>query len=138
MDPLYTPEEKQKIYDLSKRGLTYTYAFCENVISAGKLSSYSEDKSVLATQKERANYVPVSLFTDFLGAKVSGKDDDLSIELDGKRFSVYKNKEGLIPVKKGGVVFVPALDSGMVGIMVPVGVIFTLITSRIMYKKGLI
>ena len=35
-------------------------------------------------------------------------------------------------------IFVPALDSGMVGIMVPVGVIFTLITSRIMYKKGLI
>ena len=33
-------------------------------------------------------------------------------------------------------VFVPALDSGMVGIMVPVGVVFTLITSRIMYKKG--
>lgn len=35
-------------------------------------------------------------------------------------------------------VFVPALDSGMVGIMVPVGVIFTIIVSRILYKKGLI
>ena len=35
-------------------------------------------------------------------------------------------------------IFVPALDAGMVGIMVPVGVVFTLITSRIMYKKGLI
>jgi hypothetical protein len=33
---------------------------------------------------------------------------------------------------------VPALDAGMVGIMVPVGVIFTLIVARIMYKKGLI
>lgn len=35
-------------------------------------------------------------------------------------------------------VFVPALDSGMVGIMVPVGVLFTILTSRILYKKGLI
>ena len=33
-------------------------------------------------------------------------------------------------------IFVPALDSGMVGIMVPVGVVFTLIVSRILYKKG--
>lgn len=33
---------------------------------------------------------------------------------------------------------VPALDAGMVGIMVPVGVIFTLIVARIMYKKGII
>ena len=35
-------------------------------------------------------------------------------------------------------IFVPALDSGMVGIMVPVGVVFTIVTSRIMYKKNLI
>ena len=35
-------------------------------------------------------------------------------------------------------VFVPALNAGMVGIMVPVGVIFTIITSRIMYKKNLL
>ena len=35
-------------------------------------------------------------------------------------------------------IFIPALDSGMVGIMVPVGVIFTIIVSRILYKKGLI
>ena len=33
-------------------------------------------------------------------------------------------------------IFVPALDAGMVGIMVPVGVVFTIITSRILYKKG--
>ena len=35
-------------------------------------------------------------------------------------------------------VFVPALDSGMVGIMVPVGVIFTIAFSRLLYKKGII
>ena len=35
-------------------------------------------------------------------------------------------------------VFVPALDSGMVGIMVPVGVIFTIAVSRILYKKGIV
>ena len=33
-------------------------------------------------------------------------------------------------------IFIPALDSGSVGIMVPVGVIFSLIVSRIMYKKN--
>ena len=35
-------------------------------------------------------------------------------------------------------VFVPALNSGTVGIMVPVGVLFTIAVSRILYKKGLI
>ena len=35
-------------------------------------------------------------------------------------------------------IFVPALDSGMVGIMVPVGVVFTIVTSRIMYKKNML
>ena len=35
-------------------------------------------------------------------------------------------------------IFVDALDSSMVGIMVPVGVVFTLIVSRILYKKGVI
>ena len=33
-------------------------------------------------------------------------------------------------------IFVPALNSSTVGIMVPVGVIFTLVVARIMYKKG--
>ena len=35
-------------------------------------------------------------------------------------------------------IFVPALNEGTVGIMVPVGVIFTVIIARIMYKKGII
>ena len=35
-------------------------------------------------------------------------------------------------------IFVPALDAGMVGIMVPVGVLFTIGFSRILYKKGVI
>lgn len=35
-------------------------------------------------------------------------------------------------------IFIPALDSGMVGIMVPVGVLFTIAFSRILYKKGII
>jgi len=35
-------------------------------------------------------------------------------------------------------IFVPALNAGTVGIMVPVGVVFTLAVSRILYKKGLL
>ena len=35
-------------------------------------------------------------------------------------------------------IFVPALNTSTVGIMVPVGVIFTIIVARILYKKGLI
>ncbi len=35
-------------------------------------------------------------------------------------------------------IFVPSLNSGSVGIMVPVGVVFTIFTSRIMYKKNLL
>lgn len=35
-------------------------------------------------------------------------------------------------------IFVPALNSGTVGIMVPVGVLFTIAVSRILYKKGII
>ncbi len=33
-------------------------------------------------------------------------------------------------------IFVPALNAGTVGIMVPVGVVFTIAVSRILYKKG--
>lgn len=33
-------------------------------------------------------------------------------------------------------IFVPALNEGTVGIMVPVGVLFTVAVARIMYKKG--
>ncbi len=33
-------------------------------------------------------------------------------------------------------IFVPALNAGTVGIMVPVGVLFTISVARIMYKKG--
>jgi hypothetical protein len=35
-------------------------------------------------------------------------------------------------------IFVPALNAGTVGIMVPVSVIFTLAVSRFMYKKGML
>jgi hypothetical protein len=35
-------------------------------------------------------------------------------------------------------IFVPALNEGTVGIMVPVGVVFTLIYGRILYKKGIL
>lgn len=35
-------------------------------------------------------------------------------------------------------IFVPALNAGTVGIMVPVGVVFTIAVARILYKKGVI
>ena len=35
-------------------------------------------------------------------------------------------------------IFVPALDAGTVGIMVPVSALFTIAVARIMYKKGLL
>ena len=54
---------------------------------------------------------------------------------------VSKNlKLALAPIILMLVLFIsiPALNAGMVGIMVPVGVIFTIIVGRIMYKKGII
>ena len=35
-------------------------------------------------------------------------------------------------------IFVPALNSGTVGIMVPVSAIFTIVTARILYKRGVL
>ena len=35
-------------------------------------------------------------------------------------------------------IFVPALNAGTVGIMVPVSVLFTIAISRILYKKGVL
>lgn len=35
-------------------------------------------------------------------------------------------------------IFVPGINAGTVGIMVPVGVVFTLAVSRVMYKKGML
>ena len=36
------------------------------------------------------------------------------------------------------IIFVPALNAGTVGIMVPVGVLFTVAVARIMYKRGML
>ncbi len=49
-------------------------------------------------------------------------------------------KIAIAPVSLMLILFIaiPALNAGTVGIMVPVSVVFTLITSRIMYKKGLL
>jgi hypothetical protein len=35
-------------------------------------------------------------------------------------------------------IFVPALNSGTVGIMVPVSAVFTILVARILYKKGVL
>ena len=35
-------------------------------------------------------------------------------------------------------IFIPALDSSTVGIMVPVSVLFTIATARILYKRGVV
>ena len=35
-------------------------------------------------------------------------------------------------------IFVPAINTSTVGIMVPVGVVFTLVVSRILYKRGIL
>ncbi|MBR3805224.1 MAG: hypothetical protein IKJ13_00100 [Clostridia bacterium] len=35
-------------------------------------------------------------------------------------------------------IFIPALDASTVGIMVPVGVVFTILFSRFLYKKGIL
>ena len=35
-------------------------------------------------------------------------------------------------------IFIPALNQGTVGIMVPVGVLLTLLEARVMYKKNLL
>ena len=35
-------------------------------------------------------------------------------------------------------IFVPALNSGTVGIMVPVSALFTIGTARILYKRGIV
>ena len=54
---------------------------------------------------------------------------------------VSKNfKLAIAPILLMLVLFIaiPALNAGTVGIMVPVGVIFTIIVGRIMYKKGLL
>ena len=54
---------------------------------------------------------------------------------------VSKNwKSAVAPVilMLGLFVFVPALNSGTVGIMVPVSAIFTIVVARILYKKGVL
>ena len=54
---------------------------------------------------------------------------------------ISKNyKIAIVPISLMLVLFiaVPALNAGTVGIMVPVSVVFTIVVSRIMYKKGML
>ena len=105
MKPLYTPEDKTRIYGLSQQGLTLAYAFCENIIAGGKVQPLFAKKDVLATRKDGINYLPLSFFTQTLGATLTGD----TLTLGEKQFSLYGNKEGLLPLEKNGVTFLPAL-----------------------------
>ena len=105
MKPLYTPEDKTRIYNLSKQGISLAYAFCENIIAKGKHLSYTPEKDVIALQKNGLNYLPLSFFTQILGAKQSGD----ALTLGEKRFSLHSNKEGVLPLEKNGVTFLPAV-----------------------------
>ena len=105
MKPLYTPEDKTRIYGLSQQGLTLAYAFCENIIAGGKVQPLSAKKDVLATRKDGVNYLPLSFFTQTLGATLTGD----ALTLGEKQFSLYGNKEGLLPLEKNGVTFLPAV-----------------------------
>ena len=67
------------------------------------------------------------------------ESNDLSVVMSAPNIS--KNaKLSVIPIilMLALFIFVPALNASTVGIMVPVGVIFTVITARILYKKGVL
>ena len=68
MKPLYTPEDKTRIYNLSKQGISLAYAFCENIIAKGKHLSYTPEKDVIALQKNGLNYLPLSVLLAGLNA----------------------------------------------------------------------
>ena len=74
------------------------------------------------------------------------KDELVAIGIVGlikgiKSFDLSKNvKLAIAPVILMLTLFItiPALNSGTVGIMVPVGVVFTIAFSRFLYKRGLL
>ena len=105
MKPLYTPEDKFRIYSLSTQGVTFAYAFCENIIAKGVQLSYNPEKDVMATRKDGVNYLPLSFFTQILGAKQVGD----ALTLGENSFSLHENKEGLLPTEKNGVTYLPAV-----------------------------
>lgn len=89
----------------------------------------------------------ISLFkplSDFLNSEtLKSAFDQLLPALFGGLGVVFVSKNlklALAPMFLMLVLFIaiPALNAGTVGIMVPVGVIFTIIVARIMYKKGII
>ena len=63
-----------------------------------------------------------------------GYGDNAFFDLDFGWSMIFK----IIVLMLALFIFVPALNEGTVGIMVPVGVIFTVIVARIMYKKGML
>ena len=69
MEPLYTKEEKSKVYALSQAGLTITYAFCENCILGGKSVPLADSAEVKATRIAGINYLPTGFFEFALGCK---------------------------------------------------------------------
>ena len=105
MKPLYTPEDKIRIYGLSEQGLILTYAFCENIIAKGKVLPLAPNKEVQAIRKAGINYLPLSFFVENLGAKQVGE----ALTLGEKTFYLYENKENIPPIEKNGVTYLPAV-----------------------------
>ena len=93
----------------------------------------------------------IDIEKEILAMSEEAKDLPETMNMDRIRRRAKKRKRihtiGVIGKSLAGVlvtmflalfIAVPALNAGNVGIMVPVGVLFTLGVSRLMYKKGML
>lgn len=107
MEPLYTKEQKEAFLELSKRGLSCAFAFCENAFVRGILEPYTEDKKVRAEKINGVIYVPL-VFFERLGAKVASDSGEQRLLLRGYTYRFVNERKEHSAFKKGNVTYVPA------------------------------
>ena len=119
----FTKNDEIEFLELTKSGLLATFIYSKNVVANGCVKRYSDnDSSIRTIAISDVIFVPVSLFTDFLGAKLQKHGDtftlssnefelsvvpgDASYYLDGKKALFEK-----APILKSEVLYLPAVSA---------------------------
>ena len=96
----YTENDRLEALEILNSGAIAVFIYTSNLIVNGERKRYAEDKSVRAIAQKGITYVPISFFTDFIGADVKKTDSGYIIAKSGYKAETKAEE-------KNGIVYVP-------------------------------
>lgn len=95
----FTAEDEARFIEFTKRGVTAIFIYTNKLLSNGERAVFNPDdrleRPIVISGKI---YAPVSLFTKFLGAKISKRCGKTTISLGDNKVSIKDDaREGYLP-----------------------------------------